>query len=77
MSQAIAFSELARVSKSDQQRRAVIYSDIDFDNKGSAWKRISEECMKVIDEVKNTVVAEYQRVDIIGKYLNLSANAIL
>ncbi|KAM3578837.1 hypothetical protein VKS41_008632 [Umbelopsis sp. WA50703] len=64
--QAIAFSELARVSKSDQQRRAVIYSDIDFDNKGSAWKRISEECMKVIDEVKNTVVAEYQRVDIIA-----------
>ncbi|KAG2182743.1 hypothetical protein INT44_005723 [Umbelopsis vinacea] len=63
--QALSFSELARISKSEPSRRAAIYNDIGSDSGISAWKKISLECMKTIDEVKNTVIAEYKRPDII------------
>ncbi|KAI8577581.1 hypothetical protein K450DRAFT_301851 [Umbelopsis ramanniana AG] len=63
--QALSYSELARISKSEPARRATIYNDIGTDNGISAWKKISQECMKTIDEVKNTVIAEYKRPDII------------
>jgi hypothetical protein len=66
--QAVAYSELARISKSDQHRRAAIYNDIGVDNNNSAWKKISGECMKVIDEVRNTVMAEYRKADVIRKF---------
>ncbi|CAO3664080.1 unnamed protein product [Umbelopsis ramanniana] len=62
--QALAYSELARISKSEPPRRAAIYNDIGTDNAVSAWKKISQECMKTIDEVKNIVIAEYKRPDI-------------
>ncbi|CAO3669194.1 unnamed protein product [Umbelopsis vinacea] len=65
LTQAVAYSELARISKSDQHRRAAIYNDIGVDNNDSAWKKISGECMKVIDEVRNTVIAEYRKADAI------------
>ncbi|GAB5593981.1 hypothetical protein Unana1_08881 [Umbelopsis nana] len=63
--QALAYAELARVSKADQHRRAAIFNDIGSDNKKSAWQSISSECMKVVDDLKHSVVAEYRRPDVI------------
>ncbi|KAH8552145.1 nucleoporin protein Ndc1-Nup [Umbelopsis sp. PMI_123] len=72
--QALAYSELARISKSDHHRRATIYNDIGTNNVDSAWKKISNECMKTIDEVKNTIVAEYRRSDVIPPPVQLRSD---
>ncbi|KAL8931410.1 MAG: hypothetical protein Q9211_006981, partial [Gyalolechia sp. 1 TL-2023] len=54
-----AFWELAKVSKQFPERRVTIFKDIDRSG-GPAWSQISNECLRVIQEIP-TRVSAYQK----------------
>ncbi|OLL22905.1 Nuclear envelope protein ndc1 [Neolecta irregularis DAH-3] len=55
LTQLMAFEELLYIANHDETRRASIFKEVHRSSSSSAWKQISEECLKVTSQIMDNL----------------------